>query len=95
MQQYAKENPKGKSNMPKYTGYIIARKLYDEKGKLKPYSYYPRKKGGVPPYHYKTKAQAERIRKTKRSEFGSRDLKFNPKETKVVKFTKKTYLDRF
>lgn len=74
-----------------FKGYVITRKLYNDKNQLENVAFYPKTKGGKSPYVYKTKAQAERILKNKKllgkSYFGQ--------DSKVVKYTKKTYIDRF
>ena len=75
-----------------FKGYIIGRKLYDFDGKLKSFSYYPRIKGRKPPYWYKTKSEAIRV-----FNWQKEHNKFpgNQSDAVVVKFTKRTYLDRY
>ena len=73
-----------------WKGYVIVRMMFGESGKLRPYTYYPRVKGGKPPFFYKTKEQA--IKK-----LGSPSMKFYKfsNNLKVMKFKKSMYLDRF
>jgi len=42
----------------KMSGYFIGRKLTDN-GKVKLFTYYPEKEGGIPPYYFKTRKTAE------------------------------------
>jgi hypothetical protein len=76
-------------NMTKdWKGYLIARQLFNESNQLQDYAFYPRIKGGKPPFLYKTKKQAMRIwNKGKHTGILYK--------TKVVKFKKSMYLDRF
>ena len=75
-----------------WKGYIIARKLIDNDEKEKPFTYYPAKSCGKPPYLYKTKKQATNVynRMKKKDEFPA-----NQSNTEVVKFKKEMYLDRY
>lgn len=75
-----------------YRGWIIGRKLIDFDGKTKPFSYYPHKEHGKPPFWYETKAEATSAfnSQKQREKFpGDQD------NSVVVKFTKKVYLDRY
>jgi hypothetical protein len=77
----------------KYTGYVIARKMYEgDSNKLKPFTYYPNKAGGRPPFLYKTKEQAQRVLMKKKI-LGS--PYFNKKDNAVLKFKKSMYMDRY
>lgn len=88
----AKDSDKKSKYKFKFTGYIIARKLYDDDGKLKPFSYYPRREHSKPPYWYRTKPQALKAlnRMKKYNRFPG-----NQSNSTVVKFTRNTYLDRY
>lgn len=84
----------GKPDTPKacYTGWIIGRKLTDFDGKVKPFSFYPRREHGRPPYLYKAKEEAINAfnRQKARGEFPGSEP-----NAVVVKFTKKVYLNRY
>ena len=73
-------------------GYVIGRKLIDLDEKEKPFTYYPRKKCGKPPYLFKTKSEAMKTFKKmkKKGEFPA-----DQSNAIVVKFNKKIYLDRY
>lgn len=75
-----------------FRGYIIGRKLIDDDGKTKPFSYYPRKEHGKPPHWYKTKVEAQRAFKRMKAQH-----KFPASDSNsvVTKFTEKSYLDRY
>lgn len=76
----------------KIKGYVITRELYDNNNQLKPFTYYPRKKCGIPPYFYKTKNQAtSSFNKLK----NKNKFPANEEGAKVVKFKKEMYLDRY
>ena len=75
-----------------FKGYIIGRKMYDFDGKLKPFSYYPRVKGGKPSHWYKTKSEATKAFKWQKSR---NKFPGNQSNAVVIKFTKKSYLDRY
>jgi hypothetical protein len=72
----------------KWNGYVIAKMLEDE-GKIKPFTYYPSKKGGRPPFLFKNKSKAIKVMKSKRLEFYRSD------DLKILKFKQPMYLDRF
>lgn len=74
----------------KYKGYLIARILNDELGKPKPYSFYPSKPHGRPPFLFKKKSTALKRLSSKLME----GYKFS-NNLKVVKFKKSMYLDRY
>lgn len=90
----AKKCTYGKPDTPKacYKGWIIGRKLIDFDGKIRSFSFYPRKEHGRPPHWYKTKEEAERA-----LDWQEKRGKFPASESNavVVKFTKEVYLDRW
>jgi len=73
-----------------FKGFIITRMLKDDNGKVKPFTYYPSKKCGKPPFLFKNKNQAIKKMKSK-----SMDFYRYGDDLKVVKFKPNMYLDRF
>ena len=72
----------------RWKGYVIARRLEDFNGKVRPFTYYPSKPCGKPPFLYKSKKSADRVRNGKNFPFKDRD-------TIVTKFKPEMYLDRY
>lgn len=73
--------------MARYNGYVVVRELIDFDGSMKWYTYYPREKGGKPPYFSTTKAGALRLLKKAPRLAGQR--------VAVKKFRDEYYLDRY
>ena len=75
-----------------WKGYVIARKLIDDDGKTKPFTYYPQEFDAKPPYFYKNKHTAEKAyeRMKRRDEFPA-----NEKNAILVKYKPSMYLNRY
>lgn len=69
-----------------YSGWVFARELIDDDGKMKLFAFYPREEHGVPPYLYKTKTQA--VAALRRGLMRHSDAK-------LVKYQPRMYLDRY
>jgi hypothetical protein len=81
----------------KYDGYAIGRQLYEnnDDGKTaskKDFTYFPEKVHGKPPYFYKNKKDA--IKHFKKLKLKNK-FPANQENSKIIKVTKKTYLDRY
>jgi len=81
---------KNKMDIKKLNGYVIVRMMLNELNELKPYTYYPTKEHGKPPFFFKNKNNAIKKLNSKSMDF----YKFG-NELKVLKFKPYMYLDRY
>lgn len=79
-----------KDDYKKWKGWVIARRLYDDDGSLKWFTFYPNKENGKPSHFYRTKMEAEKAYEEKNKSW----LPFD-KETKVMRYKPEMYLNRY
>ena len=78
-----------KLHAKKFHGYVIGRKLDDDNGITRNYTYYPNDYHGKPPYMFKNKSNAKKYLKKHPDKF------LHPENSVVFKYTPKSYLDRY
>jgi hypothetical protein len=76
--------------MKAWSGWVIGRKMYGDDNEVHNYTYYPKEKGGRPPYLYPTKAHALRALKHPKNSWLTHEANMI-----VFKFSKNAYLDRY